>query len=126
MANPNVSTVTGQQICNILPPELSPSRLIEFATGTVSIILNSTIIYFNLFNTPRDLKDYRIFLLKKGCLENPVRFAFFNKKNGSITSHRHGNITYPIHRKRVEKTRMCRRTRMLDGSWHSPILRNFL
>jgi hypothetical protein len=51
-----------QNICDVLPSELSPNRSVEFAIGTASIILNSTIIYFIIFKTPKDLKDYRIYL----------------------------------------------------------------
>ncbi len=45
-----------------IPPELLPNWTIEFTIATTAIVLNSLIIYFILFKTPPELRDYRFFL----------------------------------------------------------------
>jgi hypothetical protein len=51
-----------EDIFNAIPPELLPNWAIEFGIGTAAIVLNSLIIYFILFKTPPELRDYRFFL----------------------------------------------------------------
>ncbi len=45
-----------------VPADLQPNWAIEFTVATAAVALNSLIIYFILFKTPPELKDYRFFL----------------------------------------------------------------
>ncbi len=45
-----------------IPDELLPYRTAEFIIAATSMSLNLLIIYFIIFKTPKELKEYRYFL----------------------------------------------------------------
>lgn len=48
--------------CSNLPTEITAHFTLEFVIAGTAIALNALIIYFVIFKTPREMKDYRYFL----------------------------------------------------------------